>query len=79
MARARLETGEESKFEKLREVLRDPNYIDEKLIVFTEHRDTAEFLVRRLEGLGFTGRVALIHGACRTRSESDRSSFSAGL
>ena len=62
MARARLETGEESKFEKLREVLRDPNYIDEKLIVFTEHRDTAEFLVRRLEGLGFTGRVALIHG-----------------
>ena len=62
MARARLETGEESKFEKLREVLRDPNYIDEKFIVFTEHRDTAEFLVRRLEGLGFTGRVALIHG-----------------
>ncbi len=62
MARARLETGEESKFEKLREVLRDPYYIDEKLIVFTEHRDTAEFLVRRLEGLGFTGRVALIHG-----------------
>ena len=61
-ARARLQTGEESKFEKLREVLRDPNYIDEKLIIFTEHRDTAEFLVRRLEGLGFTGRVALIHG-----------------
>ena len=54
--------GEESKFEKLREVLRDPEYLDEKFIVFTEHRDTAEFLVRRLEGLGFTGRVALIHG-----------------
>ena len=30
--------------------------------MFTEHRDTAEFLVRRLEGLGFTGRVARIHG-----------------
>ncbi len=55
-------TSEESKFEKLREVLRDPQYLDEKLIIFTEHRDTAEFLVRRLEGLGFTGRVALIHG-----------------
>ncbi len=54
--------GEESKFEKLREVLREPKYIDEKLIVFTEQRDTAEFLVRRLEGLGFTGRVALVHG-----------------
>ena len=35
---------------------------DEKFIIFTEHRDTAEFLVRRLEGLGFTGQVALIHG-----------------
>lgn len=56
------DTGEESKFEKLREVLRDPRYIDEKFIIFTEHRDTAEFLVRRLEGLGYTGQVALIHG-----------------
>ena len=62
LARTRLETGEESKFEKLREVLRDSRYQDEKVIVFTEHRDTAEFLVRRLEGLGFTGQVALIHG-----------------
>ena len=60
--RSLFDTGEESKFEKLREVLRDPQYLDEKLIVFTEHRDTAEFLVRRLEGLGFTGQVALIHG-----------------
>ena len=55
-------TSEESKFEKLREVLSDPQYLDEKLIIFTEHRDTAEFLVRRLEGLGFIGQVALIHG-----------------
>ena len=61
-ARKLLDAGEESKFEKLREVLRTPNYIDEKLIVFTEHRDSAEFLVRRLEGLGFTDQVALIHG-----------------
>ena len=61
-ARKLLDAGEESKFEKLREVLRTPNYVDEKLIVFTEHRDTAEFLVRRLEGLGFTDQVALIHG-----------------
>ena len=61
-ARQRLETGEESKFEKLREVLGDARYEDEKFIIFTEHRDTAMFIVRRLEGLGFTGRVALIHG-----------------
>ena len=61
-ARELLGTGEESKFEKLWEVLRDPKYLNEKFIVFTEHRDTAEFLVRRFEGLGFTDQVALIHG-----------------
>jgi superfamily II DNA or RNA helicase len=64
LARARrlADTGEDSKFEKLRAVLRDPTFAREKFIIFTEHRDTAEFLVRRLEGLGFTGQVALIHG-----------------
>ena len=61
-ARTLMNRGEESKFEKLREVLRDPSYSDQKLIVFTEHRDTANFLVSRLEGLGFTGQVASIHG-----------------
>ena len=64
LARARrlADDGEDSKFEKLRGVLRDPTFAREKFIVFTEHRDTAEFLVRRLEGLGFTGQVASIHG-----------------
>ena len=47
--------GDESKFDKLREVLDDPEIRDEKLIIFTEHRDTLDYLVRRLEGLGFTG------------------------
>ena len=61
-ARRLAETGEDSKFEKLRAVMADQAFAREKLIVFTEHRDTAEFLVHRLEGLGFTGRIALIHG-----------------
>jgi superfamily II DNA or RNA helicase len=61
-ARRLAEGGEDSKFEKLRTVLRDAAFAREKFIVFTEHRDTAEFLVRRLEGLGFTGQVAFIHG-----------------
>lgn len=61
-ARTLYERGEESKFEKLQEVLRNSSYSEEKLIIFTEHRDTAQFLVRRLEGLGFTGQVATIHG-----------------
>ena len=64
LARARrlADEGEDSKFEKLRGVLRGSRIAREKFIVFTEHRDTAEFLVRRLEGLGFTGQVASIHG-----------------
>ena len=61
-ARSLIDRAEESKFDKLREVIGDPAYADEKLIVFTEHRDTALFLIRRLEGLGFTGQVASIHG-----------------
>jgi superfamily II DNA or RNA helicase/DNA-binding XRE family transcriptional regulator len=61
-ARRLADAGEDSKFEKLRAVLRDPKFAREKFIIFTEHRNTAEFLVRRLEGLGFTGQVALIHG-----------------
>ncbi len=62
LARAVYDKGEESKFEKLREVLYDPRYKDEKIIIFTEHRDTLDFLVSRLEGLGFTGRIAQIYG-----------------
>lgn len=54
--------GQESKFEKLREVLTDPKFKDEKVIVFTEHRDTMEFIVKRLIGLGYTDQVAQIHG-----------------
>ena len=60
--RSLVEAGQEAKFEKLQEVLRDPAHSNQKLIVFTEHRDTATFLVRRLEGLGFTSQVATIHG-----------------
>ena len=62
LARQLVDRAEDSKFEKLREVLRYPDFAAEKFIIFSEHRDTAQFLVRRLEGLGFTGQVALIHG-----------------
>ncbi len=63
LARRVYERGDEAKFEKLREVLRSPQYEGEKFIVFTEHRDTLWFLVRRLEGMGYTGQIAQIHGA----------------
>ena len=61
-AKAVVDSGRESKFEKLREVLDDPAHAAEKWLIFTEHRDTAAYLVRRLEGLGHAGRVATVHG-----------------
>lgn len=64
--------GTESKFERLREVLIDPKFSDEKLIVFTEHRDTLEFLLRRLEGMGYTGQVAQIHGGMHYTQRQDQ-------
>ena len=61
-ARRLVASGRESKFEALREVLEDPRHDGEKWLVFTEHRDTAGYLVRRLEGFGYSGHVAQIHG-----------------
>lgn len=62
MARRVYAAGQEAKFEKLLEVLKAPEHHGEKLIIFTEHRDTLKFLVSRLEALGFAGQVAQIHG-----------------
>jgi SNF2 family DNA or RNA helicase len=62
LAKQVYDQGEESKFEKLREILYEPEYRNEKIIIFTEHRDTLNFLVSRLEGMGFTGRIARIYG-----------------
>ncbi|AUB82576.1 helicase-related protein [Candidatus Thiodictyon syntrophicum] len=54
--------GQDSKFQRLRELLADPEYRDEKVIIYTEHKDTLDFLKRGLEGLGFAGQVACVHG-----------------
>ena len=57
-----IESGHESKFERLCEVLEDPAHTNEKWLIFSEHRDTVDYLVERLEGLGYAGLVAFIHG-----------------
>ncbi len=61
-ADAILARGNESKFDKLLETMRDVRFRDEKMLVFTEHRDTANYLSDRLEAIGFTGHVARLHG-----------------
>lgn len=62
LARKVYEQGAESKFDKLREVLTESRFAGEKFIVFTEHRDTLNYLVQRLGGMGYTGQIAQIHG-----------------
>ncbi len=75
MARSVHDRGEESKLEKLAEVIRHPDYAGQKIIVFTEYRDTLEFIVRRLEGMGFAGRVASIHGGMGYREREAQVRF----
>jgi superfamily II DNA or RNA helicase len=62
LAREALAAGEGSKFRRLREVLQDPQFKDEKVLIFTEHRDTQHYIVRELEALGYAERIAVIHG-----------------
>jgi superfamily II DNA or RNA helicase/DNA-binding XRE family transcriptional regulator len=52
---------EDAKFTKLRELLESPEYHREKLLLFTEHRDTLRYLQRQFMQLGYTN-IAVIHG-----------------
>ncbi|MDZ4203338.1 MAG: helicase-related protein, partial [Bacteroidales bacterium] len=52
---------EEQKFKELRELLTSQNVINgEKLVIFTEHRDTLYYLEERLKNNGY--KLATIHG-----------------
>ena len=63
----------ESKFERLWEALRE--YPDTKVLIFTEHRDTMRFIIERLEALGFTGKVAQIHGGMKYSEREEQVEF----
>jgi superfamily II DNA or RNA helicase/DNA-binding XRE family transcriptional regulator len=62
LAEAVHNSGRESKFERMAALLSTPQYRNEKIIIYTEYRDTLDFLTRRLEGMGYAGQVAYIHG-----------------
>jgi superfamily II DNA or RNA helicase len=59
----------ESKFEQLWDTL--TRYPETKILIFTEFRDTLDYLVDRLQGRGLTGKIAAIHGGM-TYQERDR-------
>jgi superfamily II DNA or RNA helicase/DNA-binding transcriptional regulator YiaG len=71
LAKRVLAKGVESKFERLREVIEDERFSGEKILIFTEHRDTLEYLSNRLSALGFTGRLAHIHGGMDYRERQE--------
>ena len=73
LARAVYDQRAESKFEKLWEAL--AGYPDEKVLIFTEHRDTLEFVTQRLEAKGFAGKVAQIHGGMRYNEREEQVEF----
>lgn len=75
LARRVDESGQESKFQRLAEVIEDPAGRREKLLIFTEHRDTLDYLARRLGGLGFTGQIAQIHGGMHFRDRERQVDF----
>jgi len=67
---------EDAKFAKLRELIESPEYHREKVLVFTEHRDTLMYLKSQFEAMGQTGRVAVIHGGMdATERERQRAFF----
>ena len=73
LARAVYDLKTESKFEKLWEAL--AGYSDEKVLIFTEHRDTLDFVTGRLEAKGFAGKVAQIHGGMKYNEREEQVEF----
>lgn len=75
LARAVEDSGEDTKFTELLKVVRSDAFAGEKLLVFTEHRDTLAWLERRLGGIGYADQVATIHGGMDYRQRQDQIEF----
>lgn len=75
MARKVQVAGLESKFDKLRRIITRKSFTNEKLLVFTEHKDTLEYLVRRLSSMGYAGQIATIHGGMHYKKREAQVEF----
>jgi superfamily II DNA or RNA helicase len=72
-AQAVEDSGAEAKLSKLKELLQQEGFFDhpeKRLLVFTEFKDTLDYLVERLKSWGF--RVGCIHGGMKPGSRDDR-------
>jgi superfamily II DNA or RNA helicase len=68
-------SGAEAKLSKLKQVLQEQGFfdsVDQRLIIFTEFKDTLDYLVGRLRDWGF--RVGFIHGSMKPGSREEPSS-----
>jgi len=71
-AQAVEDAGIEAKLSKLREVLQQEGFFEhreQRLLLFTEFRDTLDYLVSRLKSWGF--RVGCIHGGMKSGSRDE--------
>ncbi len=66
------ETPNETKFARLRELIESAELYNEKLLVFTEHRDTLNYLHQRFDALGYTGQIATIHGGMNIEEREEQ-------
>jgi len=65
-ARAVEDSGTEAKLSRLKNLLKDQGFFDQpdkRLLIFTEFKDTLDYLVKNLKELGF--KVGFIHGGMR--------------
>ncbi|MBN2560835.1 MAG: DUF3883 domain-containing protein [Phycisphaerae bacterium] len=69
------ESQHEAKFQKLRELIESAEFQQQKLLIFTEHRDTLEYLRQRFEALGYTGQIASIHGGMNVEEREQQRVF----
>ena len=61
LAKYTLDNQKESKFDRMMELL-EGELVDEKVLIFTEHKDTLDYIVERLSRRGYAGQIAQIHG-----------------
>ena len=61
VAKQTLDSQRESKFDRMMELL-EGELVDEKVLIFTEHKDTLDYIVERLSRRGYAGQIAQIHG-----------------
>ncbi len=71
-AQALEDAGTEAKLSELKELLQKEGFFDhpeQRLLLFTEFKDTLDYLVERLKSWGF--RVGFIHGGMKSGSRDD--------